>query len=195
MLYVGVSDTPAWIEANTLAALRGWTPFVGLQIEYSLIERTVERDLLPMAEAFGLTILAWSLLGSGVLTGKFLIQPPVEGETRLQEGSGRLSERNRLIAEAVVAVAQEVGRSPAQVALAWLRHQGDPIIPMIGARKISQPEDNLGCLDVELTPEQLARLDEVSLIDLGFPHHFLKQDTVRQIIYSGAFDQIDGRRG
>lgn len=197
VLYIGISDTPAWIvsQANTLAALRGWTPFAGLQIEYSLIERTVERDLLPMAEAFGLTVLAWSPLGSGVLTGKFLNQPPAEGETRLQEGSGRLSERNQRIAETVVAVAGELGRSPAQVAIAWIRHQGDHMIPMLGVRKLHQLEDNLGCLDLELSEEHLARLDEVSQIDLGFPHHFLRQDTVRQILYSGVFDQIDGVPG
>ena len=194
VLYVGISDTPAWVvsQANTLAALRGWTPFVGLQIEYSLIERTPERDLLPMAEAFGLSVLAWSPLGSGVLTGKFLDDAPDE-DTRVQEGSKRLSERNQAIARRVVRIADDVGHSPAQVALAWVRQQTGRTIPILGARKLSQIEDNLACLDLTLSPGHLSQLDEVSHVEPGFPHTFLQQDAVRKRVYGEHTERIENR--
>jgi len=87
ILYVGISDPPAWwiAQANTLAELRGWTQFVGLQIEYSLIERTVERELIPMAKALNLGVLAWSLLASGVLTGKYHGEGKTDGGRRSNE--------------------------------------------------------------------------------------------------------------
>lgn len=193
--YIGASDTPAWVvsQANTMAHLQGWTPLVGLQIEYSLAERTPERDLLPMARAFDLAVLAWSPLAAGVLTGKFLERRPGQ-QTRVKDGSPRLKDRNLKIAEVTVAVAQEIGCSPAQVALAWLRQRKAVVIPILGARNETQIKDNLGCLNVHLSEEHLARLDDVSAIDLGFPHEFLQRDHIKKIVYSNLHDSIDNHR-
>ena len=195
VLYVGISDTPAWrvSQANTLADLRGWSPFVALQIEYSLIERTPERDLIPMARAFGLTVTPWSPLGQGVLSGKYNGQG-ADGEAarRLDQHSAhRLSERNLGIAQVVVDIAAEIGHSPSQVALAWLRAQGPDVIPILGARKLSQFQDNLACIDVALSEEQLNRLNAASAIELGFPHDFLSSPMLRDFAYGGTYDLID----
>jgi aryl-alcohol dehydrogenase-like predicted oxidoreductase len=175
VLYVGVSDTPAWevSRANTLASLRGWSPFVGLQIRYSLLDRAVERELLPMARALDLTVTPWDTLGSGVLTGKYNANPNESGRARLRNNN--LKERDLGIAAEVVKVAAEIGRSPAQVALNWVRAGQGVIVPLVGARTRAQLDDNLGCLGFELSPEQKQRLDDVSRIELGFPHEFLAQ--------------------
>jgi aryl-alcohol dehydrogenase-like predicted oxidoreductase len=174
VLYVGISDTPAWevARANTLAELRGWSPFVGLQIRYSLLDRAAERELLPMARALDLGVTPWDTLGSGVLTGKYNRDPELRGRAALR---GRVRERDLGIAGEVVKLAGEIGRSPAQVALAWVRQGEGVIVPLVGARTKQQLEDNLGCLDLVLTPEQKARLDDASAIELGFPHDFLAQ--------------------
>lgn len=189
--YIGISDTPAWIvsQANTLADLRCWTAFAGLQIEYSLIERTPERDLLPMAKAFDLAITNWAALGSGVLTGKYLNK-----ETgRLKENSIKLTDKNQQIAQEVVNIAEELGVSPAQVALNWTRQQRNQVvIPIIGASKLSQLEDNLACVNFELGKEYLERLNQASAIDLGFPHEFLVR--ARANIFGDTYDLIDNHR-
>lgn len=195
VLYIGISDTPAWIiaQANTIAQYQGWTQFVALQIEYSLIQRTPERDLLPLAKAFDLAVTPWSPLGGGVLTGKYN-QPLREGEEpgRLANGSrGSISERNLAIAKVVSQVAAEIGHTPSQVAIAWLRAQSGIIIPIIGARKATQFQDNLASLDVTLSPEHLQRLNEVSQIELGFPHDFLHNDMIRDRLFGGTFSAID----
>jgi aryl-alcohol dehydrogenase-like predicted oxidoreductase len=200
VLYIGVSDAPSWwvAQANSLAQLRGWTPFVGLQIEYSLIERTPERELLPMAQAFGLTVTAWSPLAGGVLTGKHLGQSgqlKAPAGTRFEvsgmEQFASYSDRSKTIAQEVVAIAKQVGRSPAQVALAWLRQQPQPIIPIIGARKLSQFQDNLACLDLRLDTAQMDRLDKVSKIELGFPYNIYAREMVRTFVYAGMRERID----
>ncbi|MCV3217217.1 aldo/keto reductase [Plectonema radiosum NIES-515] len=194
ILYVGISDTPAWIvsQANTLAQFSGWTPFVALQIEYNLLQRTPERDLLPMAKAFDLAVTPWSPLGGGVLTGKYN-KPSSDSEQRrlANPEGGSISERNLAIAEVVTKVAEEIGHTPSQVALAWLRHQNGVIIPIVGARKLTQFQDNLACLDVSLSAEHLQRLNEVSQIELGFPHDFLQNDTIRDRLFGGTFSTID----
>jgi aryl-alcohol dehydrogenase-like predicted oxidoreductase len=174
VLYVGVSDTPAWevSRANMLAELRGWTPFVGLQIRYSLLDRAVERDLLPMAKALDLTVTPWDTLGSGVLTGKYNRDAKARGRASLR---GDIAERDLAVAAETVKVADEIGRTPAQVALAWVRGGPGVIVPLVGARTPEQLEDNLGCLDFALEPEHRKRLDEVSRIELGFPHDFLAE--------------------
>ena len=195
VLYVGISDAPAWVvsQANTLAELRGWTPFIGLQAQYSLIERTPERDLLPMARAFDMGVLAWSPLSGGVLTGKYdrSRQTDTSDAARLSEGSPSLNEKNLSIAEELHRIAKEIGRSPSQVALNWVRHQKGVTIPIIGARKTSQIEDNLACLELELTREQLQRLDEVSKVELGFPYDFLTSESIRDLVYGGTFPASD----
>jgi aryl-alcohol dehydrogenase-like predicted oxidoreductase len=197
VLYVGVSDTPAWVvsQANTMADLRGWSRFVGLQIRYSLIDRTVESELLPMARAFDMAVTPWSILGAGVLTGKYNADKAAEG--RAKAGAATI-ERNLKIASEVVALARDIGCTPPQVAIAWVRQsaavRGGVLVPLIGARNLEQLQDNLGALSVSLTPEQMERLDEVSRIDLGFPSNFLGQDNIREYVYGGTYDRIDNHR-
>jgi aryl-alcohol dehydrogenase-like predicted oxidoreductase len=193
ILYIGISDTPAWVvsQANTLAELRGWSRFVGVQLQYSLIERNIERELLPLARAQDMAVLAWGVLGRGVLSGKYNQNPTTEGRAAMW---GNVSEKNLRIAQTVVEIASELGRTPSQVALTWARQQPGVIIPLIGAKTVAQVNDNLACLEFTLTPEQLARLDQVSQIELGFPYDFLTSDGVRDLIYGGTFAQIDNHR-
>jgi len=182
--YIGVSDTPAWVVAksNTLADLRGWSAFVGLQIEYSLIQRTAERDLIPMAHHFGMTITPWSPLGAGMLTGKYNDTIPSSG-VRLSEKSVKINERNRQITKEVSAIAQELEVTPAQIAINWLRQKHTQVIPILGARKLSQLEDSMGCINFNIPDMYMKRLDEVSAIELGFPHDFLNLPTVRANVF------------
>jgi len=198
ILYIGISDTPAWVvsRANMLAELRGWTQFVGLQIEYSLIERSVERELLPMARELGLTVTPWGVIGGGVLTGKYSSKKGTAATHRYKEDtvSERLSERSLAIADEVVRIADEIGCPPSQVALNWVRQQPGSIIPIIGVRTGAQVKENLDCLDNPLTEEHLKRLGEVSKLELGFPHQFLDKDYIRNLVYAGCYDKIDRRR-
>src|ERR1700680_4234778 len=195
VLYVGVSDAPAWwiAQANTLAELRGWTQFSGLQIEYSLIERTVERELVPMALALNLGVLAWSPLARGVLTGKYHGEGKADVGRMTNEGmKDFLPEEPRAarIISAVKSVSEQTGRSMAQVALAWLRHQTVPVIPIIGARKVSQLHDNLASLDLELSAEHLKSLNGASQIELGFPESIYEREMIRSIRYGGTWDRL-----
>lgn len=193
LLYVGVSDAPAWVVArcNTLAELRGWSRFVGLQIEYSLLERTVERELIPMAAALGLHVLAWAPLGGGVLTGKYTRGGGQDTARGPDMNASRLDARSRAIAAALDEAADAVGRSPAQVALAWLQTRKAPVIPIVGARRAGQLEDALGYLDLRLPADELARLDEVSAVPLGFPHDFLQRDYVQQAVWGDTLSRLD----
>lgn len=192
ILYVGISDAPAWLvaQANTLASLRGWTPFVATQVEYNLAERTSEREIIPMSQAFDIGVLAWSPLASGLLTGKYTRERG-GGEKRLDTAAFKeQNERNLSIARAVDEIADELGATSAQIALAWVRQRGAS--PILGARKLSQLEDNLKVLDIELEEAHMQRLNDVSAIDLGFPHDFVAG--AREVIYGGMFDQIDHHR-
>ena len=193
VLYIGISDSPAWIvsQANTLATLRGWTPFIGLQIEYSLKERTPERELLPMAKALNIGVTAWSPLGGGVLTGKYNQPNPVDGRLSMTDQPFQILDRDLKIAETVLEIAREIGKSPAQVALNWLRNRPNSVIPIIGARKLSQLQDNLACVDFNLTGEQLQRLDNISAISLGFPQELLASQFVGDILLGGVAAQLD----
>jgi aryl-alcohol dehydrogenase-like predicted oxidoreductase len=195
VLYVGISDAPAWwiAQANTLAQLRGWSPFVGLQIEYSLIERTVERELVPMAKALNLGLTAWSPLAKGILTGKYHGHGSSEqGRMNSDMMKDFMPEQQRTdrVVAAVKAVSDQTGRSMAQVALAWLRYRPVPVIPIIGARKLSQLQDNLASFDLSLSMEQVQALDEASQIDLGFPYHLYAKEHVRAIASGGTRDLI-----
>jgi len=174
VLHVGVSNTPAWVVArsNTLAELRGWSAFVGLQVEYSLIERTAERELLPMARALGLGVAAWSPLASGILSGKYARAEEGDGGRLKKAPMRALDERSVAIARGVGALASELDRPPAQVALSWLRAKPG-VVPLLGARTPAQLDDNLACLDFQLDAQALARLDELSAIELGYPHDYL----------------------
>src|SRR6267154_6450392 len=195
VLYVGISDAPAWwvAQANTLAELRGWTQFTGLQIEYNLIERTVEGELVPMAKALNLGVVAWSPLARGVLTGKYHGDGKADGGRMTNEGmKDFLPEEQRAapIISAVKSLSEQTGRSMAQVALAWLRHRTVPVIPIIGARKVSQLQDNLASLDLELSAEQLKSLDGASQIELEFPQSIYEREMVRGVRYGGMWDRL-----
>ena len=195
VLYIGISDAPAWVvsQCNTLAQLRGWTQFIGLQIEYSLIQRTPERELLPMAHTLDIGVTAWSPLASGWLTGKYTNGKEDGDDKRLDSemmsGFVEKSDRNTTIAQEVDKIAQQTGNSSSQIALSWLLSKG--VIPIIGARKVSHVKDNLKCVEVELSPQQIKQLDEIGQIKLGFPHDFFKADMVRNFVYNGTFDRID----
>jgi aryl-alcohol dehydrogenase-like predicted oxidoreductase len=188
VFYLGISDTPAWVAAQlqTLAAGHGWSPFAGLQVEYSLVQREVERELIPMARGLGLGVLAWGPLGAGVLSGKYASPgTPVSpaGERRLAD----VDSRRLAIARTVAGIAEELGLSSSVVALAWLRAQGG-VIPILGARTSQQLADNLTCLDVNLPPDALARLDQASRVTRGFPHDFLSS---ADFIFGGLSGQLD----
>jgi len=197
ILYVGVSDTPAWVvsASNVAAELRGWSAYVGLQIEYSLLERTVERDLLPMADHFAMSVVAWAPLGAGVLTGKYTRGGGDVDSLRkgANESRGRTSEKSLAIAKAVDEVADELGASSAQVAVAWVKAQGYRYIPIVGARKVSQITDTMGAGAITLTDEHLTKLHEVSKVSLGFPGQFLQSDGVMDLVRGEVRTRIDGR--
>jgi aryl-alcohol dehydrogenase-like predicted oxidoreductase len=200
ILYVGISDTPAWIvsQANTLAEFRGWTPFIGLQIPYSLVERAPERDLLPMARAFDMAVTTWGAVGGGVLTGKYKKGQPHPQGHRLSEtgswGAKSLSDHNLTVAAVVERVAKDLGKTASQVAIAWVlaQHKRANIIPILGARRLAQIEDNLGALDFQLPQAAYAQLEEASRIELGFPHEFLTE--ARRLIFGETFDRIHNHR-
>lgn len=172
--YAGLSNFPAWkiARAETLAELRGWSRIAGIQVEYSLAERTAERELLPMADALGLAATIWSPLGGGMLTGKYRTSQ----EGRLKGFAGRLvhTEKDPTLLDEVFNVAQELNAMPVQVAMAWLRHRASqlqtPLIPIIGSRTPVQLAETLLALDIRLSDVQASRLDEISAVSAGTPH-------------------------
>jgi len=190
ILYIGISDTPAWIVSrmNAIAELRGWTQFVALQIKYSLLERTVERELLPMARKLDLAVTPWAVLGGGILSGKYNEN---KNESGRAQSHNSIDENNLSIASEVIKVAKEIGCTPSQVALNWVRQRPGVIIPIIGAKSESQLKDNVDCLKYPLRDEQLNRLNEITKIDLGFPHTFLNDEYVRDLVYGGTYDKIE----
>ncbi len=186
--YIGISDTPAWVvsRANTIAELRGWNRFVAMQLKYSLLDRTIEQDLLPASRFYDMAVTTWSALGGGVLTGKYN-----QGDTDGRVDGNKIPEKNLKLAQKVVDIAKEVGCSPSQVAINWVRQQPALIIPILGASKESQVKDNLGCLEHSLSDKHIAELNELSKFELSFPHNFYNNDNIRNIIYSGLKEQID----
>jgi aryl-alcohol dehydrogenase-like predicted oxidoreductase len=197
VVYVGMSDVPAWqvSRMQAIADLRGWSPLVAMQIEYSLVERTVERELIPMSAELGLGVIPWSPLASGVLTGKYSradlagdgdVANPGGTRRDVAAGNGSLTERALAIADVVTKVAAELGVTPAQAALAWTLRNPAVTSPIMGVRTLAQLEDNLGALSVEFTDAQLAALDEASAIELGFPHEFLARPMTRTVVYGGV---------
>ncbi|MGV9679677.1 aldo/keto reductase [Nocardia sp. NPDC003482] len=192
VLYVGISDAPAWqvSRMQAIADLRGWSPLVALQIEYSLIERTVERDLIPMAREMGLGVVPWSPLASGVLSGKYTradlgeaVGSPEGTRKNVALANGSLTERGLDIAEVVKDVAAELNRTPSQVALAWTLRNPAVTAPIVGARTPAQLEDNLGALEVEFDAAQVDRLERASAVELGFPHEFLNRAMTRSVTF------------
>lgn len=195
ILYIGISDVPAWVVsyANAIADLRSWSCFIGIQVMYNLIERSVERELLPMSRALDIGVTVWSPLGRGVLSGKYNKQNT--NEQNVNNPLLSLDERTISIVTEVQAIAKEITKTPSQVALNWIRQQQKDkavMIPIIGARTEAQIKNNLGCLDFDLTSDQLKRLDEKSKIQLGFPHDLMP--VVRTSLYGNTFSLIDNHR-
>ena len=191
ILYAGLSDFPAWrvSRAATIAELRGSIPIAGLQVEHSLVERTTEQELLPMGEALGLGVVAWSPLGGGMLTGKYR-----QGEKGRAEGfNGRVFQaenttQRTAILDAVIATADALGVTPGEVAIAWVSAKG--ALPIIGPRNVAQLQANLASTKITLTPEQLAHLDAVSALKPVFPHSLLADPANRNRVFSGKLDQF-----
>jgi aryl-alcohol dehydrogenase-like predicted oxidoreductase len=190
--YIGFSDTPAWkvAQAQTTAILNGWTPLIALQLEYSLLERTIEGELIPAALELGFGLTPWSPLRSGMLTGKYTR----ESAKTVKPGRGAFvtrafTEEAFNILDVVNEIARESGTTAARVSLAWVIQRPAVASTIIGARTMEQLEDNLGALEVKLTPEQIERLDDASKPKLNFPAEFL--DRVTTFAYNGA--TIDGR--
>jgi aryl-alcohol dehydrogenase-like predicted oxidoreductase len=185
VLHVGISDSPAWIaaRANTLAELRGWSPFVALQVPYSAAGRDPERELFPMAAALGLAVTPWGVLQAGALTGK-----PAAERRWPEEGTSPTTER--VLAE-LRRIGDELGATPSQVAIAWLLRRDEPaIIPIIGARRAEQMVENLGAVTVQLDDSQRAAIEDAGRPQLGFPRDFLESDGVRGLIYGTTYDRI-----
>jgi aryl-alcohol dehydrogenase-like predicted oxidoreductase len=198
ILHAGISDSPAWqvSRMQAIAELRGWTPLIALQIPYNLTERTVERELMPMALEMGLGVLPWSPLAGGVLSGKYdrndlnaqgrKEKPAMDSRKNINIATGRLTERALDIAATVKDVAQELNRTPAQVALAWTLLNPAVASPIIGARTFAQFEDNLAALDVTFSSDQIARLDAVSRIEQGFPNELIFSDIALGTMFGGV---------
>ena len=170
--YIGVSDTPAWkvAQANVLSHFRGWSSFIGLQLEYSLLERSIEQDLVPFAQEFNVGITPWSPLKSGILSGKYSRKQKGKLETgRKWITEDSLDEKTYAVIDALDAIAQKHDSSPARVALAWVQAQPGVTSTIIGARRLSQLEDNLKALDLKLELSDVARLDALTKPTLGFP--------------------------
>jgi aryl-alcohol dehydrogenase-like predicted oxidoreductase len=189
--YAAISDTPAWVvsKGNTLAELMGWSQFIALQVEYSLLARTAERELIPMAKHYGMTVTPWAPLAGGALTGKYL-----RGEQgRVKAESNRRNNRAQTITEAVVEIAAELGVSESHVALQWMMDRDFSCIPIVGATKIDQLNDNIKAIDTKLAPEHFKKLNEVSAIELGFPGDFFNEDAVKMNSFGGFYDKVEKR--
>jgi aryl-alcohol dehydrogenase-like predicted oxidoreductase len=187
VLYVGISDSPAWVaaQANTIADLRGWSPFVALQIPYSVASRDPERELLPMAASLGLGLVPWGILGAGVLTGK-----PAAARRWPED---RVSEKTEALVELMSRIAADHDATPAQVAIAWLLGASGPptVVPIVGARTEAQIVENLGALELELDEDERRELDEAGAPTLGFPRSFLESDDVRTLIYGETWERLE----
>ncbi|SDM16187.1 aldo/keto reductase [Allokutzneria albata] len=184
ILHVGISDAPAWVvsRANTLAEWRGWTPFAGLQVPYSLVRRDVERELLPMAEALGLSVTAWAPLAAGLLSG---------GASRRVDPA-KLSPRERAAADAVRSAAAEVGATPSQVALAWIRQKSPAVLPLVGARNAEQIAENV--VSITLPDEVMRRLDDAAEFERGFPADFIAECETSPFVFGDTATKLDAGR-
>lgn len=184
VLYVGISDAPAWAvaRANTLAEWRGWTPFSGLQVPYNLLKRDAERELLPMAESLGLSVAAWAPLAAGVLSGS---------TTRVDQTT--LTDADRAAAKAVQTVADELGARPAQVALAWTRSKSRAVLPLVGVSKTEQLTENLAALELTLPADAIATLEAAVPFEAGFPSDFIAECEPSPFAFGDAATKVDGR--
>lgn len=191
IVYGGLSNFPAWriaTAANT-ADLRGWAPISAIQVEYSLIQRTTERELLPMANGFGLGVMGWSPLGGGLLTGKY--RKGEKGRATDLKGSVLHDDpvRNAPVLDALTTLADELDANPGQVAIAWVKAKG--VLPVIGPRTRAQLDDNLAAATLKLSDNQLRRLDELTAVSLGYPHELLAAAEQRAIMTGNRWEHID----
>ncbi|MCC8250710.1 aldo/keto reductase [Saccharothrix luteola] len=186
ILYTGISDAPAWVvsRANTLAQWRDWTPFAGLQVPYNLLDRDVERELLPMAEALGLSVTAWAPLAAGKLSGS--------SNPRRTDPTA-LTERERAAARAVREVADELGARPAQVALAWTRAKHRSVLPLVGVSSVEQLTENLGALDLTLPDDAVRRLEAAVEFRLGFPGDFIAECEPSAFVFGDTATRVEPR--
>ena len=193
--YIGFSNVPGWYlgRAQTLAELRGWTRLVALQFEYSLVERSLEFEYVPAAREFGLGLTPWSPLGGGILSGKYKrTEQGVSGDGRGASVTehpvlGRhFRDRNFRIAEEVVNVARQLGRTPAQVALNWVANRPAVDSTIIGATKINQLDDNLTALDFQIPPELAERLHAVSAPEIHYPYNFFYGPGMQEMVNAGT---------
>jgi len=198
VLYLAISDTPAWkiAQLQSYAEHHGFSRFISTQVEYSLATRDVEREIVPMSLELGLGLLPWSPLAGGVLTGKYTEddmhaerQKLASGQVDPFDSENRvlgLNEQKLAIGRKVKQIADAAGVSAAQVALQWLLTRPSVTSIILGARRLSQLDDNLACLDCTLSDEQIAELDEISATPLGFPHDFMNSPFIRQLVTAGC---------
>ncbi|WP_306361087.1 aldo/keto reductase [Nocardia sp. CC227C] len=185
VLHLGISDAPAWVvaRANTLAELRDRTPFAGLQVPYNLLWRDAERELIPMAEAFGMSVTAWGPLGQGVLSGR----------AGRRSDPAEFTERQRTAAAAVDKVAAELGVPAAHVALAWTRHRSPAVLPIVGVSGAAQLTENLGAVDLTLPEETVEFLETAAPFELGFPGDFIAGCDTAPAVYGDKVSRLDPR--
>jgi len=191
--YLGISDTPAWktTQAQLIAQFRGWTPFIGLQVEYSLLERTVEGELIPMGIELGMGVTPWSPLRGGILSGKYTRENAGKGEvTKRGWNVGYLTDKAYDVIDALAAIAKSLDTTSARVALSWVQNRPGVSSTILGARTLAHLDDNLAALEVKLTPEQTAKLDQLTAPTLNFPAPFL---TLAGTIQNGG-TTINGER-
>jgi aryl-alcohol dehydrogenase-like predicted oxidoreductase len=192
ILHIGLSDVPAWVvsRAQAFHELRGLAPIACMQLEYSLVQRSIEREHLPLANTYGIGVTAWSPMAGGILSGKYTRQRKQSGPVRLQSMQLQaLNERNRGIALAVDAVADHLGVASSQVALAWVLSRG--VTPIVGATTPQQMCENLKATELVLDAQTLVELDQASAFDAGHPYNMLEWDMPMSLGYGGMFEQID----
>jgi aryl-alcohol dehydrogenase-like predicted oxidoreductase len=192
ILHFGLSDVPAWVvsRAQTFADLRGLAPVACMQLEYSLVQRSIEREHLPLAIAHDIGVMAWSPLAGGILSGKYTTGGAPQGPARMDSMQLQpLDERNRTIATAVDAVAQRLGMRPSQVSLAWIIGRG--AIPIVGATRAEQMQENLAAASLALPDDAVAELEDASRFDAGHPYSMLDWDMPMALGYAGMFDDLD----
>ena len=192
ILHIGLSDVPAWVvsRAQAFHELRGYAPIAAMQLEYSLVQRSIEREHLPMGRALDIATTAWSPLAGGILSGKYTGGQAAEGPKRMDSMELQpLDARNRRIAETVAAIARRLDAKPAQVALAWVIAKG--VIPIVGATRRTQMEENLRATELVLDKAVLDELDQASAFDRGHPYSMLEWDMAIGLGYGGMFDEIE----
>ena len=194
ILYAGLSNFPAWrtARAATIAELRGTVPVAGIQVEHSLVQRATEQDLIAAASALGLGVVAYSPLGGGVLTGKYRKQNTENRRDEAWGGAGFQAEntpQRSAVIDTLMVISDDTGVTPGEIAVAWVAAKGS--LPIIGPRTLDQLKSNLAAARVNLSGEQIARLDAVSAIPRGYPYTVLDDPRIKDLITGGKFDDID----